>query len=62
MRPGPLEGALSFEQAKQHIRAVEERFNVRDAHLLEQARAQSESRQAHAEDDNDLPPIVKSKN
>lgn len=59
---GPLEGALSFEQAKQHIRAVEERFNVRDAHLLERARAQSESRQAHAEDDNDLPPIVKSKN
>lgn len=37
----PLDGGLDFEQAKQHIRTVEQRFNVRDAHLLEQAKARA---------------------
>lgn len=34
----PHQGSLDFEQAKQHIRDMEQRFNIRDAHLLEQAR------------------------
>ena len=34
----PANGSLDFEQAKEHIRVVEKRFNIRDAHLLQQAR------------------------
>lgn len=34
----PVAGGLDFAQAQQHVHAVEQRFNVRDAHLLEQAR------------------------
>lgn len=34
----PVEGGLDFQQAQQHILEVERRFNIRDAHLLEQAK------------------------
>lgn len=37
----PVEGGLNFEQAKQHIQEVDRRFNIRDAHLLEQAKARA---------------------
>ena len=33
----PREGNLNFAQAQQYIRDREQRFNIRDAHLLEQA-------------------------
>ena len=48
-----LEGNLDFAQAQQHIRDMEQRFNIRDAHLLEQAK----ERAAAAS-----PPIMKESN
>ena len=37
-------GALDYEQAKKHIFQIEERFNIHDAHLEEQAKEREEVR------------------
>lgn len=50
--PNPVEGGLDYVQVKQHIRDVEQRFNIRQAHLLEQAKN-------HAAEAPVLPPIEK---
>jgi nitrous oxide reductase accessory protein NosL len=45
-QPEPLEGGLDFEQAKQHILKVEERFNIHGVHLLERFKQQAAQRDA----------------
>lgn len=40
------EGGLNFDQAKQHIREVEKRFNVHGAHLREQVEQRAIERKA----------------
>jgi len=42
----PLEGGMSFEQAKQHIREVEKRFNIHGANLLERVKELARKREA----------------
>ena len=40
----PAEGGLSYEQAKKHVRDVEERHNLHSAHLLEKFKEQARKR------------------
>ena len=54
----PVPDGLSFEQAKQHIIAVEERFNVHGVHLLERLKEQAKRREASTRADDNLQPIA----
>jgi hypothetical protein len=42
----PVEGGLTFEQAKRYIEVVEERFNIHGVHLLERFEGQAAKREA----------------
>ncbi|MCP3669294.1 MAG: hypothetical protein GY814_02435 [Gammaproteobacteria bacterium] len=44
-QPEPAKGGLNFEQAKIHIRQVEERFDIHGVHLLDRLKEQARERE-----------------
>ena len=60
-RAEPVAGGLTFEQAKQHVQQVEQRFNEHGLHLMQKFKAQAEQREAELKArsmEQQLPPIV----
>lgn len=53
-----VSGGLDFAQAKAHIRAVEKRFNVHDAHLMERLQEQARRREAGGDDGERTLPAI----